>query len=238
MNQNNLSTPSETGFIYIQSTELLYLENELALVGSRALAFIIDSVVKGLCMVLLIVYTQLTDSMGPAFIIFLMIIWVGYHVVLEAVTAGKTPGKHLVGIRVVKADGTRISTLDSIIRNVLRLVDMMPVFYMTGIIVVFFERYNRRLGDVVADTLVIYDRQTSKSIKDVVESRIIQAQPNFSIKVNGIEKLSETEKNVIKNLYVRMENLSEKEKQKILRKLLSKLYPRVTVEGTDDVEIA
>lgn len=79
---------------------------------------------------------------------------IGYHTVFEWLT-GKTLGKYLVGIRVTNSDGSSLSLWRSVVRNVLRLVDWLPVFYVVGIIAVFSSGRNRRIGDLLGRTVVV-----------------------------------------------------------------------------------
>ncbi len=241
MNQNSLRATNNTGYIQIQSTELLFLENELSEVGSRSLAYAIDALIRIAVVAVFFAFARITNlfvaGWGFPFVVTLAIIGFGYHPVLEAATGGKTPGKHFVGIRVIKADGTRISVLDSFIRNILRLVDMFPFGYLLGMTIMFLERHNRRIGDIVADTLVIYDRRSRKSMAELVESRLLSSKPNPKLKITGVEQLTESERAIIKQLYTRIDGLGEEEKIRILTKLRERLQPRVRVEGTDDPEL-
>lgn len=78
----------------------------------------------------------------------------GYYAACEG-TWGATLGKRVVGIRVVQRDGSRISWGQAVIRNLLRLVDILPVFYLVGAISVWVTEHNQRIGDKVADTVVV-----------------------------------------------------------------------------------
>ena len=77
-----------------------------------------------------------------------------YYVGLEA-TTGATIGKRLLGLRVVMADGSPIDWTSSIIRNVLRIIDFLPAFYLLGAIFVWSTEKNQRIGDLGANTVVI-----------------------------------------------------------------------------------
>jgi uncharacterized RDD family membrane protein YckC len=78
----------------------------------------------------------------------------GYHTLLEW-RWGKTIGKALVAIRVVGDDGTPVTLRASAYRNVLRLIDWLPMFYIMGIVVIVLSGENRRLGDRLAATAVV-----------------------------------------------------------------------------------
>ncbi|MEE6210680.1 RDD family protein [Salarchaeum sp. III] len=92
----------------------------------------------------------------PAQVAFLL--WLAlsieYHVLLEH-RYGQTVGKYLVAIRVVADDGTNPSMRAATVRNVLRLVDVLPAFYLVGIVSVLLSDRKKRLGDRVADTAVV-----------------------------------------------------------------------------------
>ena len=79
---------------------------------------------------------------------------IGYHTLLEW-RFGKTLGKYLVGIRAANEDGSALSLRSSLIRNVARLVDFLPVFYVVGIVVLVLSEEPKRLGDRFGGTVVV-----------------------------------------------------------------------------------
>jgi hypothetical protein len=70
--------------------------------------------------------------------------------------SGATPGKKAMGLVVVHDDGTPVGPSASLIRNLLRALDFLPLFYATGLISMLIDRDFRRLGDLAAGTLVVY----------------------------------------------------------------------------------
>ena len=92
----------------------------------------------------------------PALVAF--VLWlglsIGYHTILEW-RYGKTIGKHLVSIRAAKEDGSPLTLRSSLTRNVLRLVDFLPILYVVGILFVIFSSRNQRLGDRLGSTAVV-----------------------------------------------------------------------------------
>lgn len=233
---------SDQGFITIQSSELLFLENELADIGSRAFAYILDVLIRGaVIFVMILVFSRNTiffSSLNKIFIPLIFIWWTGYFVFFEIIYSGKTPGKKIVGIRVLRTDGSRISLLDSCVRNVLRAVDMLPFGYMLAIVTMLFEQYNRRLGDLVANTIVIYDRSSNKSIKKFVENMLVDSKPRGSILIKGLESLNPNDKLIIKNLYSRLGTIQAGiEKDNLMDKFYEKIKQKISVEGTEDPEV-
>ncbi|MDQ6918497.1 MAG: RDD family protein [Candidatus Dormibacteraeota bacterium] len=87
----------------------------------------------------------------------LIVIW-GYYPVSEAIWSGKTIGKYAFGLRVVGDQGEPIRVSQAVIRNLVRLVDFLPLFYGIGIITLFWNGRGKRLGDLVAGTVVVRER--------------------------------------------------------------------------------
>lgn len=81
----------------------------------------------------------------------------GYGIVLEWRWRGQTLGKRLMGLRVIDAGGLRLQLSQIAIRNVLRAVDALPVFYLVGGISATVSRYGQRLGDLAANTVVAHE---------------------------------------------------------------------------------
>jgi uncharacterized RDD family membrane protein YckC len=84
--------------------------------------------------------------------------WV-YWTAAEVLMGGQTPGKRLVGIRVVRVDGSPVGVLESAVRNLVRVVDSLPLVYAVGILSVLLTRQHRRLGDLLAGTLLVREER-------------------------------------------------------------------------------
>lgn len=90
---------------------------------------------------------------APAVAIYLL-----YHYVLELLLRGRTPGKRLAGVRVVARDGGVPSAGALLLRNVFRVFDSLPLFYLVGLVMVVFTREHVRIGDMAAGTLLVFER--------------------------------------------------------------------------------
>lgn len=123
----------------------------------RALAFAIDLGIRGLLVVALLQVFSLFGSFGTglgALLIFLVTWW--YTVLFEVLRQGRTPGKQALGLRVIHDDGTPVGWTASLIRNLLRVVDMLPMGYALGAVSCLQHPQFKRLGDLAAGTLVVY----------------------------------------------------------------------------------
>jgi len=126
--------------------------------GVRAAAQLLDVLIRmGITLGLAIIFSLL-GKMGAGLTLILMFLleWF-YPVFFEIARNGRTPGKKWMGVRVVNDDGTPITFGPSLVRNLLRVVDFLPLAYLTGIIASLCNHQFKRLGDLAAGTLVIYD---------------------------------------------------------------------------------
>jgi uncharacterized RDD family membrane protein YckC len=121
----------------------------------RAIAYLVDVVIR---FALFLVITPLAAFSGFGIGLILLAVfgleWL-YPVVFE-VRSGATPGKRIMGLMVVHDDGTPVRLPGSMIRNLLRVVDFLPVLYGVGLVSMLVDRDFRRLGDLAGGTLVVY----------------------------------------------------------------------------------
>ena len=125
-------------------------------VGKRVVAFLVDVVAIAVTVVVLSTVAGIvSDILGVLVSLVLSLAAIAYFVYMEG-TYGQTLGKRLVGIVVVKADGSACDIRASAIRNVARIVDAFPTLYIVGFAVMYLLGEDRqRVGDLVADTMVV-----------------------------------------------------------------------------------
>ena len=148
----------------IETPEGVELELTLAGLGSRFIAALFDYTIEGILVgaVALVVFlaTDLNLDIGLATFAFAtFVIFFGYDIFFEVLASGRTPGKRLTGLRVVRTGGQPITFLPSTIRNLMRLVDILPTTYVIGAISILVTERNQRLGDLVAGTIVVRERR-------------------------------------------------------------------------------
>lgn len=121
----------------------------------RALAFAIDLAIRaGLYLLLLPLAGLAGVGVGLLLLALFLLEWL-YPVLFE-LRSGATPGKRAMGLLVVHADGTPVGPSASLLRNLLRAADFLPVLYGLGLAAMLADRDFRRLGDLAAGTLVIH----------------------------------------------------------------------------------
>ncbi len=146
----------------------------LAGLGSRFLAVFCDTLIQAviylvvvLIMAFIVPHSLEWDTASKwviaAVILFFFSLYWGYYTFFEIRWKGQTPGKRIAGIRVIKDNGRPITPFEAVARNLVRVIDEIPGFYGVGIVCAFFDKRNRRLGDLVAGTVVVHDRRESES---------------------------------------------------------------------------
>jgi uncharacterized RDD family membrane protein YckC len=124
----------------------------------RFFAWVIDIAVRAVLVFVLAIPLSAVGYGGNGVLLILIfgLEWF-YPVVLEVLDAGRTPGKRALGLRVVRYDGTPLEWTSSVIRNLLRAADMVPLPHVAGLLSMVMTRGFRRLGDLAAGTIVIHD---------------------------------------------------------------------------------
>jgi uncharacterized RDD family membrane protein YckC len=171
-----------------ETPERVALHLELAGLGARAFAYLVDVLVIFLLWVLaLVVYSISGDLLrrvqalswaGQLLAVAAVLLsgW-GWDVVWEVAAGGRTPGKRALGIRVVRADGGPVGLVESLARNVLRAVEV-PLGYAPGVLAIALGARRQRLGDLVAGTLVVRERRVDLSRYALAET--VAADPRFA----------------------------------------------------------
>src|SRR6266513_5072310 len=165
--------------LVIETPERVPLHFALASIGNRFLACAIDHAIQIVALMTLgIIFAIITDAQdigsrlmnAPKWVIALLVIiqcliFDGYFAVFEWVWYGQTPGKRWLKLRVIREDGRPISFFEAMIRNLLRVVDIIfPPFYSIGLVSVFASDRDQRVGDLVAGTVVVREREAEAPV--------------------------------------------------------------------------
>ena len=122
----------------------------------RALAWALDiCVFLALAAVLRIVLPGGKLGQG-IFAVLLFVLYWGYPILCEVYWDGRTLGKRAAGLVVVRSDGLPVGWRESTLRNLLLVADFLPMFYATGLVSMMLDPRFRRVGDIVAGTVVVY----------------------------------------------------------------------------------
>jgi uncharacterized RDD family membrane protein YckC len=164
-------SPPASPSLDVATPERVSLSLPVAGIGYRCLAYLVDLALLFFFWVLAyFVFTLLVSDVVGFFsglsglVRTLMVLgvfatqWV-YWTLCEVLLGGQTPGKRLVGIRVVRVDGSPVGVLESAVRNLVRVVDSFPLIYAVGCLSVLLTRQHRRLGDLLAGTLLVREER-------------------------------------------------------------------------------
>jgi uncharacterized RDD family membrane protein YckC len=171
--------PEQRDQLNIATPEQVDLRFSIAGIGSRFLAVLTDSIIQIVAEILLILLfvlftsasqlsriSEVSDTAGKwliaAIVLFHFLLYWGYFALFEAYWNGQTPGKRVVKIRVIKDSGRQITLFEGLARNLLRVVDMLPQFYLIGVVSMLCNRQHKRLGDFVAGTIVVHERPSEQ----------------------------------------------------------------------------
>jgi uncharacterized RDD family membrane protein YckC len=166
-------------YVSVRTPESIAFSYELAGLGSRFLAVTVDMLIQMLILagifwgIFLIAshappslrsghdYSA-SESLGIALVVAIVfLVLFGYFVAFEALWNGQTPGKKLLGIRVVRDGGFPVDFAASAIRNLIRVGEMALGFYAISAVASIASSENKRLGDMAAGTIVVRDARTA-----------------------------------------------------------------------------
>jgi len=144
----------------IETPEGVSIHLRLAGPAPRALAWLLDTLLQIVIVVVLqmtLAATGLSGGLGAGlFLISLFLIQWFYPVLFEVYSQGATPGKKAMGLVVLQDDGVPVGWSASMVRNLLRAVDFLPASHAFGLCSMLLNRNFKRLGDIVAKTIVVH----------------------------------------------------------------------------------
>ncbi|HTL86308.1 MAG TPA: RDD family protein [Acidimicrobiia bacterium] len=147
--------------VTIATPEGVTIELVLAGLGSRFIARLLDTTIQIAAILALLLGTNIVGVHGSVlafvFITVFLVMFV-YDVPFELLNGGRTIGKMAAGIRVAGPNGEPVTFLASAIRNILRIVDFLPVFYLVGSVTIVATQRDQRLGDLAGGTVVVRDK--------------------------------------------------------------------------------
>jgi uncharacterized RDD family membrane protein YckC len=151
---------------YVTSTpEGVSLSFVLAGLGSRASAYLIDVLVQFIVDLIALVVLRATALTATSaylalgiYALISFVVMFGYFVIFEILDSGRSPGKRALGIRVTRVDGSGVNFRASLVRNLLRVLYLIPIFYLVDAWLILGTERNQRMGDLLAGTLVVRDR--------------------------------------------------------------------------------
>ncbi|MEY2477968.1 MAG: hypothetical protein QOG87_3283 [Actinomycetota bacterium] len=220
----------------IVTPEGVTLDLPLAGVGSRFIAAVIDTTIQ----VLLVLGIGLIAAAAPdsglvaaLTVVAAFSVFIGYDISFETLASGRTPGKRVTGLRVVTSGGAPVRFITSAIRNVLRLIDILPGSYFVGIVAIVATKRNQRLGDLAAGTLVV--RERTAAAKAASDWTSAAHPPVADTDVEGWDAtgLTGDEVATVRRFLERRTTLVPQARAKLAAELAGRLRPKVATPDDD-----
>ena len=254
-----MAAAEQRGFadqLNIDTPEQVELEFAVAGLGSRFVAVLLDHLIQaGFYFVFIIfgaiVFGALANRINllgkwvlAGFIaVNFLLIW-GYYTLFEAFWHGQTPGKHIMKLRVIKDSGRQITLFEAMSRNLLRIVDYLPAFYLVGVITMLCTKRNQRLGDLAAGTIVVHERSDEQPLLIERGTSIMPAQsaPGYdplasaasaqevsSLPADAVAKLGAEDLLLIESFFARALDLSLATRAEIATRVARQMAAKMTV---------
>ncbi len=228
----------------LETPERAVLSLEVAGLGPRAFAYLVDLLLVFLFWVTaLLAYSVVGDLVRrvqqlsaaaqiAAVVGFFALGWC-YDIAWETLWRGQTPGKRLLGLRVARADGSPVGFVESLVRNVLRAVEI-PFLYAPGVLAIALTPCHQRLGDLVAGTLVLRDRAY-----DLSRYAVPAPDPRYApLRRRAAAALSHADYERLSEFLQRRQALLDEARERIGKKIAAGLAARAGVAppAPDDAE--
>ena len=205
----------------ILTPENVFIEYELAGIGSRFAAFIIDSIIQLFVFAVALLglyfagfdYKALLHELGYQTVLFAVTILMLFHLLyfpfFELIMKGQSPGKKLFSIRVIRQNGEPEGVFDSVLRNFLRIVYLFPFLYLLDAFFVILTKNYKRIGDFASNTVVVKVRKSDQLVyvEDLLNTA--QADDEYS-KSPNIYLVTHFEYEVLKEFLARKNNVGER----------------------------
>jgi len=219
------------GKINIRTAQNITIEQNLAGIGQRILAVLIDAIFLGLFYYFIFFLLSVTKFekyfSSWAFISVLMLPYLLYYPILQYWNNGQTLGKQLVKIRIVKQDNSHPRLGDFLIRWIIRLFEVNTIPGL-GFIVMLFSDKNQRLGDIAAKTVVVSEKKKTALDHSIFEEIEKVYQPVFS----QASMLKEKDVHLIKSVFIEAKKYNNR---KLLKELALKIEKLLSVEKPKDM---
>lgn len=182
--------------VRIQTTQNVEIEYPLASVGDRILATLLDFaffMAYGILIVIILSFSGSRMSNVVAILLYLPVLL--YSLLCETFFQGKSFGKMIMKIQVVKLDGTQARFSDYLLRWLFRIVDLFLFSGLVALLTIIISGKGQRIGDLVASTTVIKFKQ--KTIDDTILKKIV---PDYQLVFQEVSRLTDHDIAIIKEV--------------------------------------
>ena len=229
-----------------QTSEKIKIEYNVAKLSIRLAAFLVDwAILMGAFIVLyfLMIFFLLggaliikfTKTLVPIYILMIVygilgLFFIFYPFIFELMWKGQTPGKRILNIQVVNDDGSYLRFSGVLLRNLFRIVDMLPVSYIFGFITMICNKKRKRIGDYVAGTIVVRKKKV-----DIPKFTLNKDINYFSGMNNLKNKFSDKEKYLIESYIQSKKGLHSKALDRIEKELIRLIEKKINMKKPGNI---
>ncbi|OHD25794.1 MAG: hypothetical protein A2086_07100 [Spirochaetes bacterium GWD1_27_9] len=230
-------------YFSIETPDKIIIEYKTASPFVRLGAFIIDTIIFYLILIAVVVFLYLAqfityfnnlfkDSIQEGviffflFIIYFVLRW-GFFVFFEALFNGKTPGKHLLKLRVINYQGKFLDIKSIVLRNFTRIIDEDITFYLGAFFAMMSNNEFRRIGDLIGNTVVIKEESLTKKLPDFnIKVEKTQLETDYK-DIIITKKLNENELYILRQFLNSYETFSKQKQEELGRKMAISIKNKV-----------
>lgn len=226
--------------LVLETPEQATVEYRIAPLGSRFIAAFTDYLILTLVFILALVAVALTrttfdasqETVFAGLSVATFLLQFGYFIVAEFAFDGRTLGKRSMHLRVVRDDGRGITFGAALLRNLARVVDNIPIFWLIPAL----DKRRRRIGDWIAGTLVVRtdDEGAQEFRYDPAAAATAVDRRDFHIGSDAAAKLYLDDLNLLEHVFARMESARGSLRRKLARELAAKYRERLGLEDQAD----
>jgi uncharacterized RDD family membrane protein YckC len=223
----------------LETPEQIEVELELVGAGSRFLAVVVDWFWKALfTAALLLLSSCVLGGFGrvdafenPSMVLIAVVVavlyalWLGYAIYFEVKWNGQTPGKRVVGIRVIQETGAPVDFRAACVRNLLAMADFLPMMFLLGALLVQLTPRRQRLGDMAAGTVVIREREV-KLGEDPTDALTEHAADEYAFTAAQLANLTPGDRAVIREFLRRYRGMPPRNADRLALTLAEKYLNR------------
>lgn len=225
MRQLEITTPDQVVF-HLTSAGL----------ATRATAWLIDqAILVAVKIGIVISMAQLGYFVLSVVVPLLLLLDSAYYLYYEWRRVGQTPGKKYMGLRVATITGARLSFQDVLLRNIIRIVDGLPLFMLTGTVCSFIDPLGRRLGDLAAGTMVVRERVRSFTPPPADRDRPNSLKENPPCRRRILARASKEDRDLALELMWRREELLPEVREVLFGKTAREFRERFSLPDDDSL---
>lgn len=232
--------------ITVVSPENVAISYELAGLGSRGIAALIDSLIQILALIAIAailagvqtvfglnprspLMKTLNDFATAISLVVAFIVFQGYFIAFEAARNGQTPGKKWVGLRVIREEGAPLDVTSAVVRNLIRAIELVLGLYLSSVLFILFSPRYKRLGDYAAGTIVVRERKGVVNAPEAEASRVPQKILVESFMVRDVDLLSVEDISAIRRFVERRYELTPDVQEQLAKQIAAPLMVKLGI---------